>query len=91
MIHVGPAAIWEADVPNGEYEVRIVAGDPSWPSGTPAVQVEGISALSGEPLSSNNKWIDNTVQVTISDSKLTLSFEDSNPLTKLCWISIHSL
>lgn len=88
MIHVVPTAKWEAILPAGTYTVTICAGDPEFPTGTPAIQVEGTSVVAGEALSSTKRWIEKTSQVTVNDGKITLTFNNSTDPARLCWIKI---
>jgi hypothetical protein len=90
MIHVSPKGIWEAAVPSGTYTVTICAGDPGFPAGTPAVQVEGTSVMAGEALSSAKLWIEKTTQIDVTDGKITLMFTGSSDPARLCWIKIAS-
>jgi PKD repeat protein len=88
MIHVSPKGIWEAAVPSGTYTVTICAGDPGFPAGTPAVQVEGTSIMAGEALSSTKLWIEKSTQVNVTDGRLTLTFTGSTDPARLNWIKI---
>ncbi len=74
LAHLGGryADQWEIAVPNGTYQVKIVAGDPSYLDSSYNLALEGRSALSGNP-SASNRWIESTGFVGVSDGKLTLS------------------
>lgn len=91
MIHVSPTAVWETELPDGLYNVTVCVGDASWPSGIPAVQVEGVNLMGGDALSQTTKWITKTQQVAVKDGKLTVTFNNSDPITRLCWLTIDSL
>jgi PKD repeat protein len=88
MIHVTPKAKWEATVPNGVYQVTVCAGDPSWPTGTPAVQVEGQAILQGEMLSVNKLWIEKSATISVVDGNITLTFTGSTDPARLNWVKI---
>ena len=90
MIHVEPTGVWELAVSNGTYIVTVCMGDPSYPTGTQNVQVEGLSVIENEHLSSSVRWIENDITVDVTDGLLTLTFEGSNSLARLCWVSISS-
>lgn len=62
---------WEIALPNGSYNVKIVAGDPCYDTG-PQITAEGVTILSGNATISN-RWITGTKTITISDGRLTLS------------------
>ncbi|MGI6656355.1 MAG: PKD domain-containing protein [Desulfobulbus sp.] len=90
MIHVAPTAKWEAEVPAGNYLVTVCAGDASWPTSTPEIQVEGVTVMTGEALSRTNPWIEKSIPVTVNDGRVTMTFTGSlNPPTRLCWIKIQ--
>lgn len=91
MIHVNPSSQWEAEVPNGTYEVTVCSGDPSFPGGMQNVQVEGNEAIKNTALSNGVQWIEKTVSVTVSDGKLTITFAGNSDIVRLCWISISSM
>ncbi len=84
-----PNAVWEIAVPNGSYTVRLVAGDPSHFNSVYRLNVEGTLAINGTP-SSATRWFDNTVTVTVSDGRLTVSNATGASNNKVCFIDITS-
>lgn len=91
LIHMqktdNPNAIWQIAVPNGNYQVRIVAGDPTAIDSVFKINVEGVLTISGTPTSAN-RWLDATKTVTVSDSKLTVSNASGASNNKICFIEI---
>ena len=67
-----PNAVWELAVPNGQYRVRVVSGDPSHIDSVFRTNVEGLLTINATPTSST-RWFDNTVTVTVTDGRLTIS------------------
>jgi glucose/arabinose dehydrogenase/PKD repeat protein len=67
-----PNAVFELAVPNGEYRVHLVSGDPSQVNSVFRVNVEGVLVVSGTPTSAT-RWIEGTATVTVSDGRLTVS------------------
>jgi hypothetical protein len=67
-----PDAFWEIAVPNGTYSVHLAAGDPSAIDSVFAIDAEGVLALSGTPTAASH-WIENTITVTVTDGRLTIS------------------
>lgn len=61
---------WEAQVPNGQYTVRVVCGDAEQ-FGNYDISVEGRITVSGITTPSNS-WIDQTISVLVTDGYLTL-------------------
>jgi hypothetical protein len=82
-------AVWEYSVPNGSYEVIVCIGDPSYPTTTNYVQVEGVTVYEATKLDVANRWYEKTVQITITDARLTLTFTNSPNLVSLAWIKIR--
>ena len=67
-----PNAVWELAVPNGTYRVRVVSGDPSHIDSVFRTNVEGVLTINGTPTSAT-RWFDNTVTVTVTDGRLTIT------------------
>ena len=91
LIHLqkspNPNARWEMTVPNGTYNVRLVAGDARYFDSVYRTNVEGVLGLSGTPTSSQ-RWIDSTVQVTVTDGRLTISNGSGAQNNKLAFLEI---
>jgi len=70
--HYG-AYVWEIALPEGWYTVRLVAGDPKYPlNGTYITNVEGQPILNGQATTAN-PWLENTIQVRVTDGRLTVT------------------
>ena len=82
-----PNALWEIAVPNGTYTVRVVAGDPSHFDGVFRLNAEGASILSGTPTSSA-RWVEGTMNVAVSDGRLTITNGSGASNNKICFIEI---
>jgi galactose oxidase len=82
-----PNATWEIAVPNGTYSVFLVAGDPSNIDSVYRINVEGALAINGTP-TSGTRWFSNTVTVTVSDGRLTVSNATGSSNNKICFIDI---
>ena len=63
--------VWEAAVPNGVYDVRAVAGDPSYASSDYRIDAEGVPLVRGDSTAAK-PWIDQTAVVTVTDGRLTV-------------------
>lgn len=88
MIHVDPESIWEIEIPNGDYSVTVCAGDASFPQGTENVQIEGATIIDNVSLSDDTLWVERTKSITVTDGKLSVTFTDSTPIARLCWLTI---
>jgi len=85
----GGSRVWEIAVPNGTYQVFLVAGDPASYSGVYRINVEGMLTVNGTP-ASGARWISGTKTVTVSDGRLTVSNATGSSNNKICFIEITS-
>lgn len=84
-----PWKIWEYTLPNGVYQVTVCIGDSLYPGGNfSSVQIEGTPVFEYVETTAQTKWFEKTVQVTVTDGRLTLSTSGSSPTAELCWLKI---
>ena len=83
----GMDGIWEIELPNGAYEVRVVAGDPSYDEYNYNLLVEGTEIVSGTT-NSSNLWLEGTSTIDVTDGRLTLTNGDSATYQRLNFIEI---
>ncbi|HSI33097.1 MAG TPA: hypothetical protein VK986_05855 [Tepidisphaeraceae bacterium] len=83
----GSDAAWEIALPNGQYRVHVVAGDPTYPSGSVKVTAEGQTVINAT-LDATHLWADKYAFVTVSDGRLTLAPGQYASNTKLCYVEI---
>lgn len=88
MQKAGGGGVWEIEVPNGTYGVRVVAGDPAAYDSNYAINVEGVLAVSGKPMSTR-LWFDGTKSVSVTDGRLTVSNAAGSINNKIGFIDIH--
>jgi N-acetylneuraminic acid mutarotase len=81
---------WDLAVPNGQYQVHLVAGDPSYTDSVFKFNLEGALALSGTP-TSGNRFVEATALVTVSDGKLSLTNASGATNNKICFIDVTSV
>jgi hypothetical protein len=86
----GGGTTWEIAVPNGTYQVRLVAGDPDFFDGNFQLAVEGLLLVSGAP-STTTRWLEGIGIVTVTDGRLTVSNAPGAGNNKICFIEITSL
>ncbi len=67
-----PSARWEVAVPNGTYQVRVLAGDPLHVDSVFRLQAESTLVVSGTPTTAA-RWFEGTATVTVTDGRLTVS------------------
>jgi hypothetical protein len=80
---------WEIALPNGVYDVRLVAGDPSFTSGRQQFSIEGTLAIDGVT-NTAEPWLDRIITVPISDGRLSIAPGPQGSRGKICFIEIHS-
>jgi hypothetical protein len=85
-----PNAVWEVSLPNGSYRVHAVCGDPSFFDGNFALLVEGVLAVTGRATSAA-PFAEGTVDVPVTDGRLTLSNGSGSFNTKIDYIEVTSL
>jgi uncharacterized delta-60 repeat protein len=85
----GADRTWEIAVPNGLYQVRLVADDPSNTDAVYKMSLEGIPALAGTP-GDNTRWFMRTVNVQVNDGRLTLSNSAGAVNNRVCFLDIKS-
>jgi hypothetical protein len=80
---------WEIAVPNGLYQVTIVAGDPNATDSVYRINVEGQPALSGIP-GNDVHWFTRTTNVMVSDGRLTVTNGAGASNNKIAYIEIKN-
>ena len=79
--------VWEIAVPNGTYNVTLVAGDTNYTDSVYRTNVEGVLALNGTP-TSNARFIQGSISVNVTDGKLTVSNASGASNNKINFIDI---
>ena len=84
-------ASWEVEVPNGEYDVRVVAGDPAYADGiVHRIEAEGLPVVDGVGSVDSVHWVEGEARVTVSDGRLTLSNGEGAANNRLAFVEIHT-
>jgi hypothetical protein len=83
----GVSHIWEIAVPNGNYQVKIVGGDSSYPDSKLRITVEGVLVVNFD-LTPLRRWAEGTQTVTVSDGRLTIGNGTGSYNNKICFIEI---
>ncbi|MGC9453683.1 MAG: fibronectin type III domain-containing protein, partial [Phycisphaerae bacterium] len=81
----GAHRIWEISLANGDYEVWLVCGDPSYTDQINDFLVEG--TLCDDPDGEDN-FDEYTVTVTVSDGRLTIEPGSGASNAKICFVEI---
>jgi hypothetical protein len=76
-------------VPNGTYDVHLVAGDAGFTDSQHVYNREGHPALSGTPTSAA-PWVESIVRVSMSDGRLTLSNDPAGSNQKIDYIDVNT-
>jgi glucose/arabinose dehydrogenase len=78
---------WEIEVPNGTYQVHLVAGDASYFDSVYDLTAEGATIVSGTP-TTGTRWLEATRSVTVSDGRLTIANGPNGVNNRICFIDI---
>jgi len=97
LMHFAEGAVWEIEVPNGEYEVTVAMGDPVYgisgqtggqDNGGADINVEGVSFIENKVLDKNVYEIV-TKKVVVADGKLTVDAGNSwDKVAKINYIDL---
>ncbi len=77
---------WEMAVPNGDYEVAVVVGDPQYAQGPQRVVVEGITAVNDE-MTAAGQFLTRTLPAAVRDGMLTVTIGNSSAYTTLDYLA----
>jgi lysophospholipase L1-like esterase len=80
---------WEIAVPNGQYQVRIVAGDAKDTGNVYKIKAENTVVVNRAiPVGSKSRWAAGTAIVTVKDGRLSLAAAPGAVRNKLCFVDI---
>jgi hypothetical protein len=83
----GALYTWEVALPNGAYQVRIIAGDASYYSSVYKINAEGVLLVNGTP-SRSIRWVEGVGTVLVNDGRLTITNASGASNNKLSFIEI---
>ncbi|TVR46536.1 MAG: hypothetical protein EA402_02465, partial [Planctomycetota bacterium] len=81
---------WAIALPNGRYQVRIMAGDPAFPDTHNHIFANNIEVIKGS-LSEEQPWIEGETVVPVSDGRLVLQPGPEGSRYKICSIEIYRI
>jgi N-acetylneuraminic acid mutarotase len=81
---------WDLAVPDGQYSVRIVAGDPSAYDSVYALSAEGVLVTSGRA-TGTRRWFEGTQTIVVADGRLTVSNAPGSRNNKIAFIEVTSV
>lgn len=87
LMQRGGDRVWEIAVPNGVYQVELMAGDPSTRNGAYHIQVEDSVVLSGIP--TGYGFIHGSGVVEVTDGRLTVHSAPGAANNKLNLIRLY--
>lgn len=86
FVHTGGAA-WSIELPNGEYEVRLAAGDATNFDSLHSILVQDQLVVDGRTRP-DSPWLIGHARVQVTDGRLTLRDAPGARNVKLAWITI---
>jgi glucose/arabinose dehydrogenase len=81
---------WEMELPNGTYELFVVAGDADHFDSVYDITAEGTTVLKGKP-TTQKRWLEARATVKVSDGRLTLNNGATAKNNKICFVDITQL
>lgn len=87
QMQAGGSYAWEIAVPDGDYAVKVVAGDAAFFDSVYRINVEGVLTVDGTPIS-GSRWVTGTKTVTVADGRLTVSNATGAKNNKLAYVEI---
>jgi len=90
LVHLqkGAAAIWEIVLPNGEYNLYWVSGDPTATDQTNSFNVEGVEVPDPDGQDNFDEF---TLKVKVLDGRLTIQPGTGAANSKICFIDITQI
>jgi len=82
------SSVWEIEIPNGFYSVRIVSGDSDNFDGVFQFDVEGALTSAYTP-TTTARWGDMTIGVGVSDGRLTINSGPAARNNKIAFVDIY--
>ncbi len=80
-------ASWELALPNGEFRVRLVAGDLQRYDSIFGIKAENTTVVDGVP-DTNKRWLEGSSMVAVNDGRLTIANAPGSSNNKLCFIEV---
>src|SRR5436190_535854 len=81
------ASVWEMAVPNGTYQVRIVAGDPAEAGNLYRIKAEKTTLIDGKS-TIRKRWLEGTGLIQVLDGRLTIAALKGAVRNKINFIDI---
>jgi N-acetylneuraminic acid mutarotase len=85
----GESHVWELEIPNGQYEVTLFAGDSKYLDGQHHIDAEGTRVMYGVQ-STRKQYLKATKIIDVQDGRLTISPESSGVNSKLISVDVKS-
>ena len=82
--------LWEMGLPGGTYQVRLIAGDSFKYDSIFGLTAEKITVIDGVP-DTKNRWFEATVQLGVTDGRLTIGHTPGATNNKLCFIEVTEI
>lgn len=80
-------ASWELALPNGEFRVRLVAGDLQRYDSIFGIKAENAVIVDGVP-DTNKRWLEGSAMITVNDGRLTIANAPGSSNNKICFIEV---
>jgi N-acetylneuraminic acid mutarotase len=88
--HLRPGNDWEIAVPDGAYEVRLVAGDARYFNSVHKISVENVLVIDSVP-TSRHRFSGGVAVVNVSDGRLTISSAPGGENNKVNFVELRQV
>jgi uncharacterized repeat protein (TIGR02543 family) len=88
-MQLGGSYTWEIAVPNGAYEVCVVAGDPDYTNSVYRINVESTLTVNHTPTNAT-RWGEGLATVNVSDGRISISNAGGSSNNKINFVRIYS-
>src|SRR6185437_14028172 len=86
----GRGSAWQIAVPDGQYSVHLVAGDPSSSGSRYGVSANGVIVVDGRT-TRRSRWLDGTQHIMVADGRITLKTAAHSGAVKLDFLDISQI
>ncbi len=81
---------WAISLPNGDYAVRLCAGDATRDAAMVLSMRVGNQPFLAEKQTSSHRWVENVKVIKVTNGRLTVATDKDSKYVRLCFIEIYS-
>ncbi len=81
----GPERVWTAELPNGEYRIHVICGDPDNAQGPHRVLAQSVT-LVNDVATARNQFVEGSARVSVRDGRLRVAIGGTAGLTMINYV-----